>query len=150
MSAEIKSLCVAVATGRMAAVFLEGNQVIGWKMIRLKAGDTQNAAKVAQSWVEGFTPDHLMIEDTQAASRKGISAQDAIEAVAAVFADASGLDMRLPHQQLYQNKYEEAKALSEMYSEIARMCPTQPPIWLNEPRNITYFEALSLHAQLKQ
>lgn len=149
MSVGIRSLTVAVSTGRIAGVFLEDGRVVGWKMARIKAADAQNAAKVVQAWIKGFTPDHMIIEDTVAASRKGLTAQAAIEAIASVFADADGLDMRLPRVQLYQNKYEEAKVLSQTYPDIARICPVQPPIWIPEPRSMTYFEALSLHAQLK-
>ena len=59
------------------------------------------------------------------------------------------LDIKLPRIQSYQNKYDEAKALVKLYPQTKGLLPKRPPIWMPEPRNMSYFEAVSLVEQLR-
>ena len=142
--AGVRSLSVAVSTGRVSTVYFIGKEVVGWKQSRTAAKNTQNAARITQAWVRGFKPDIMLCEQSQTASCKGLHAQTVLETIATVFENADGLDIRLPRIQSYQNKYVEAKALAAKYPALADLCPEQPPIWLPEPRNMGYFEALAL------
>ncbi len=117
-------------------------------MSRAAAKNTENAARVVRSWIDGFQPDHLIVEDPAAAYHKGKCTRAILVAIASVVGDADGLDIWLKRKRLYQNKYEEAKALVSRYPEMASRRPSRPPIWMPEPRNMSYFEALSLVEQL--
>lgn len=146
----MRKLAVSVATGRIAGVFLEENTVIATKTSRTAAGSTQNAARIIQSWINGFGPDHLIVEDPKTALRKGNHARALLQTIRALFDKADGLCITLSRVQSYQNKYEEAKALAARYPEIAHLLPQRPPIWRPEPRNMSYFEALSFVEQLRR
>lgn len=53
-------------------------------------------------------------------------------------------DMAVERRQLFANKYEEAAALAERFSELAPFTPKPRRIWDKEPLNTTYFEAVAL------
>ena len=137
-----------MSTGRVAAIFLEGEKVIGWKMSRTAAKNPQSAARIVQAWITGFKPDHMIVEDPKTALRKGNNAKEILDTIATLFENSDGLDIKLPRLQSYQNKYDEAKALVKLYPPMKRILPKRPPIWMPEPRNMSYFEAVSLVEQL--
>ena len=147
MSQRLRRLAVAVATGRIAAVFFENQTLIGWAMSRHAYRNPETAAAVVGGWIDGFVPDHLIMENPSQARRKGTQTQAILATIATVFAKADGLDIQLARQQQYPNKYLEAAALAKRYPVIAALCPSQPPIWLPEPRSMSYFEALALADQ---
>lgn len=142
-----RTLAVAVATKRIAGVFLENGQVVGWRMSRKATKNPKDAAMLMKSWIDDFDPD-LMISEEHRASRKGDHAKVLLETIGDVFDKAEGLNVRLPRVQVYQDKYEEAKILAEQYPKIAALLPKKPPIWKAEPFEVSYFEALSLVEQL--
>ena len=145
----LRKVAVAVSTGRVAAVFLKGKNVIGRKMSRTAAQNPQSAARIVQAWITGFKPDHMIVEDPKTALRKGNNAKEILETIATLFDNSDGLDIKLPRIQSYQIKYDEAKALVKLYPPMRKVLPKRPPIWMPEPRNMSYFEALSLAHQLK-
>lgn len=144
----LRKLSVAVSTGRVAAVFIENGELIGWKLSRPAARTPKNAAAVVQSWVTGFAPDLMIVENPQTAFRKGKHTKAILSAIAAVFEAAKGLDIQLSRLQVYQDKYDEARTLAKRYPQIAPLLPPKPPIWRSEPRNMGYYEALALAEQL--
>jgi len=143
-----RTLSVAVSTGRMAAVFLEDNTVVAWRMSQKAAQNTEDGAAILKSWLEDFEPD-LTISEDHRASRKGVCAKATLETVERVLEAHDGLHVLLPRRQVYQDKYEEANALAKRYPQVRKLLPTKPPIWLPEPRRMSYFEALSFVEQLK-
>lgn len=135
-----------MATGRVAAVFFEGDELIGWCRSAQAFTDTNHAQRIARGWLHGFGPDQVMTEDRHSLARKGPQSQMITETVANAFADAECLDIRVRRHQTHENKYDEAKTLAERFPAAQSILPQRPPIWLPEPRNMSYFEALSLVA----
>ena len=149
MSQKLRRLSVAANTGRVAAVFLEDDTVVALKMSRAAAQTPQNAARVVQSWITGFRPHHMIVEDPITASRKGDQVKAVLSVIATTFEDNDGIDIRFPRVQSCRNKYIEAKILRARYPTMNIVVPRKPPIWKSEPRNMSYFEALSFVEQLR-
>ena len=142
-------MSVAASTGRVAYVYLENRVPVRWGMSRHAAANTQNTARIVQSWLDDCRPDLMISQKPETAFGKGARTRDILETIGTLFDNAEGLNVRLTRQQSYQNKYEEAKALAATFPALAHLLPAQPPLWLPEPRNMSYFEALSLVEQLK-
>lgn len=142
-------LSVSVATGRIAYVYLELGKPVRWGMSRKAAKSTQNAARIVQSWIDDCGPDLLISENPKTACRKGARSRAILETIGDVFEETEGLNVRLTRVQPYHNKFEEAKVLARKYPALKPLCPLQPPLWMPEPRNVSYFEAMSFVDQLK-
>lgn len=140
----LRSLAVSVATGRVAAVFLEGKELIGWCRSAQAFNDPKRTNEILSHWIKGFAPDRTLVEDAASAARKGPQSRLITETVAATFSKANCLDLRVRRRQSHDNKYQEAVALAERFPAAKSILPLRPPIWLPEPRNMSYFEALSL------
>lgn len=149
MAAPYKVLSVTASTGRVAYVYLEDGTPVHWGISRIAAQNTQNAARIVQSWIDDCSPDLMISEDPKSASRKGVRVRSVLGTIADLCEKSDGLNIRLTRTQSYQNKYEEAKALAKTYPQLKWQCPTQPPIWMPEPRKMSYFEALSFVEQIK-
>lgn len=148
MASPYKVLSVAAATGRVAYVYLEDGIPRRWGMSRKAAKDTQNAARIVQSWIDDCSPDLMISESPKTAVRKGLCIKSVLETIGCLFDKAEGLNVQMTRHQSYQNKFDEAKALAGKYPTLRHLCPQQPPIWMPEPRNTSYFEALSLVEQI--
>lgn len=92
-------LAVAVATGRIACVFLIDGQLMGWRQSRIAAKNTKNAARVVQSWIDDLGPDLLISEHPDTAHRKGPRAKAILQTIGDVFAAAEGLNVQLARAQ---------------------------------------------------
>jgi hypothetical protein len=144
----ISVLSVAVSTGRVAYVYLEDHVPRRWGMSRKAAKDPCTAARIVGSWVDDLAPDLLVSENPERANRKGFGVRAILEVIGEVFEQAAGLNMCLTRVQPFENKFEEAQVLVRRYPMLKHLCPQKPPIWMPEPRNISYFEALSFAEQL--
>jgi len=144
----MRRVAVSVATGRVSAVFFEDGDLIGWCRSAEAHTCIPKAKAITQRWVAGFGPDQMLTEDRSSMCRKGPQSQDVTEAIADTFAEADGLDLRVRRVQQYENKYDEAAALAKRYPAAQSILPSRPPLWLPEPRNMGYFEALSLIAAI--
>lgn len=140
----MRRLAVSVATGRMAAIFIEDEELVGWCRSVRAFNDIQAAREVVQHWIKGFSPDHLIVEDLQSAARKGTQSRVITEAISEVFAEANASNVRVKRVCRHPNKYDEAEALVKKFASAATILPKRPPIWMPESRNISYFEALAL------
>lgn len=89
-------------------------------------------------------PDVLVTERTGSGCRKGDKVQAIIRAIAGVGEQNYVLDVSLPSNHNYANKYDEAAVLAERYAAIRSWLPKKRRFFDNEPRNIVLFEALSL------
>lgn len=63
-------------------------------------------------------------------------------------ADHEALNVEVIRQQQHANMYEEAAVLAKHYPQLRPWLPKQPPIWMPEPRNTVYFEALAMALQV--
>lgn len=143
-SRKLRRLAVSVATGRVAAVFLEDDKLLGWCRSAQAFCDAEKTTHIVGGWIKGFEPDQMILEDEAGVARKGMQSRATTEVIAQLFAEAPGSDLRVRRTQTHDNKYQEAAALAKQFPEALPILPKRPPIWLPEPRNLSYFEALAL------
>ena len=142
--ARLKVLAIAVATGRIGYVFLEGGVLKDWKLSK-KASKSQKAARTyVTNLIKVFKPDVVVTEKISKHSRKGDHAKGLISTIARVAENHELLDVQVPRLQAFQNKYEEAKALVLRFPDLRPRLPKEPRIWQSEPFGTIYFEALAM------
>lgn len=149
MTERLKVLAIAVATGRIGYVFMIGGELRDWGISRKASKSPDLAAKQAKSWIAHLKPDVVVTEKTDDSSRKGEKTKLLINAITNVTAEAFLLDVAVTRIKLFKDKYTEANALAEQFPELKAWVPKKPRIWEAEPRNTTYFEALSLALQVQ-
>ena len=142
--AALRMLAVAAASGRIAYVYLIGNRLMDWRVSDRASDSEAEASKAAKRWIETLQPDVVVIEDTLGARKKGKRTKEIIAAIAEVAARANLLDVSVVREQVYPNKYVEAKALAERYPDLKPWLPYRRLLLDNEHRNTVIFEALSL------
>jgi hypothetical protein len=147
MSSRARILSVAVATHGLGFVFLIGNEIKDWAVIRGKQSPETVTSRL-QGWIKRFDAQLLLSQDPAMAQPKGDNTREVLEVIARIFADADGMNAVLSRVQTHRNKYVEAAALAEHYPELLSHVPKQPKIWKPEPPNVLLFEALSYVEQL--
>lgn len=146
--AALRVLAFAAATGRVGAVFLVGDRLLDWQMSSKAAESGVEAAAYAQRLINQFTPDVVVTEELETAGHKGKRTLSLIAAIARTAEYNQLLDVSVPHEHRYPNKYAEAEALAERYPELTAWRPAKRRFYDNEPRNTVLFEALALADQL--
>lgn len=144
MARALRRVAIAVATGRIGYVLFRGDRPLDWGMSRRASKRPAAAAKQTAKWIDRLQPDVVVTEKLAKTSRKGVLTKAIIEAIQRVAADAPLLDIQVSRTQTHRNKYEEAKHLASLYSELAPYLPTRRRLWESEPREIVYVEAMSL------
>ena len=142
--ASLRLLAVAAATGRVGSVFLIGDRLMDWQMSSKAAESGVEAAAFAQTLINDLTPDLVVTEELETARHKGKHTLDLIAAIARTAEHNQVLDVAVPREHRYPNKYAEAEALVERYPELAPWKPAKRRFYDNEPRNTVIFEALAL------
>jgi hypothetical protein len=142
--AALRILAFAAASGRVGSVFLIGDKLMDWHVSVKAAENTIEAMGYAQQQINRFTPDAVVTEDPDTAQHKGANSLRLIAAIARTAEDNDLLDVSVPRERRYPNKYAEADALVERYPELAPWLPMKRRFYDNEPRNTVIFEALAL------
>ena len=148
MAARLRVLAIAVATGRIGCVLLIGGELRDWRLSRTAARSAKVARAQAEKWIDVLRPDVVVTEAVPKRSSKSTKTRQLIDAIAAVAGEKELLDVKVVRTSLFENKYEEAKALGQRFPEIAAWVPKKRRIWEPEPRNTIYFEALALAMQV--
>lgn len=146
--AALKVLAFAAATGRVGSVFLDGESLQHWHVSIKAAGNSVEAAGYAQEMINRFKPDVVVTEECDSARHKGRNTLDLIGAIARTAAHNDLLEVSVPRERRFPNKYAEAEALVERYPELAPWQPQRRRFYDNEPRHTVLFEALALARQL--
>ena len=147
--AALKVLAFAAATGRVGSVFLIGDQLMDWNISNKAAESSRDAVVHAQSLITILGPDVVVTEEPESARHKGQHTLTLIAAIAQTAEDNHLLEVSVPREHRYPNKYAEADALVERYPELAPWKPVKRRFYDNEPRNTVLFEALALALQLQ-
>ena len=142
--ASLRLLAVAAASGRIGSVFLIGDRLMDWQMSNKAAESSVEATAFAQALINEFTPDVVVTEELDTARHKGTHTLGLIAAIARTAEHNQVLDVAVPHEHRYPNKYAEAEALVERYPELTPWKPAKRRFYDNEPRNTVIFEALAL------
>ena len=137
-------LALAAASGRIGMVFLIGDRLMDWRISNFAARSPKAASKYAQTLITALKPDVVVTERIDAARYKGGSTKELVAAMAEAATKHEVLDVSVPRERRYPNKYAEADALVERYPELAPWKPKTRRFFDNEPRNTVLFEALAL------
>lgn len=144
MSAPLKVLAVAVASGRIGYVLMKGEELLDWGMSRKAAKSPAQAIKQTKRWISRLKPDMVITEDAYRSKHKGANTKALIEVITDV-AQRSGLaNAAVVRLQPFKNKYEEARHIAERFPDILPWLPRPRRLWEAEPRNTIYFEAIAL------
>jgi hypothetical protein len=141
-------LAFAAATGRVGSVFLVGDRLVDWNISNKAAESGVEAAGHAQALINDLMPDAVVTEEMETA-HKGKHTLALIAAIARTAEHNHVLDVSVPREHRYPNKYAEADALVEQYPELAPWKPMKRRFYDNEPRNTVLFEALALALSLR-
>ena len=146
--AALRVLAFAAATGRVGSVFLIGDKLVDWNISNKAADSGVEAAAHAQALINDLMPDVVVTEEPETASHKGKHTLALIAAIARTAEHNHLIDVSVPREHRYPNKYVEADALVDQYPELAPWKPMKRRFYDNEPRNTVLFEALALADQM--
>lgn len=142
-SAENRALALAVRYGRVGYVFFKNGKPRDWALSCKAYKSNANTAAQTGCWIAKFDPDVVIIEDPDAARRKGRNTKSRLRAMLRVAEKSPALIAKTPRKQRHKNAYAEAQALAEQFPELAEKLPVRH-FYDTEPRNLVYFEAIAL------
>lgn len=143
-----RTLVLALRRNTLCCLYMEGLQLEDWRASRKASKSAGNAVSAMRIWLETYQPDCIITENADMAQRKGDKKRAILRALAQVAADHEALNVEVIRQQQHANMYEEAAVLAKHYPQLRPWLPKQPPIWMPEPRNTVYFEALAMALQV--
>ena len=141
--AALKLLSIAVGSGKVAYVYLVGDQLMDWRISNRASVSPKTAARMMQMWINDLKPEVVATEKISTAKRKGDKTKNLIVAMANIAAINHLLDVSVAREHHFSNKYEEAAALADRYPELLPWVPKKRRFFENEPRNTVLFEALA-------
>ena len=141
--AALRLLSIAVGSGKVAYVYLVGDQLMDWRISDRASVSPKTAARMVQTWISDQRPEAVATEKIDTAKRKGDKTKELIAAMAKVAANNYLLDVSVAREHPFANKYEEAAALADRYPELLPWVPKKRRLFDNEPRNTVLFEALA-------
>ncbi len=143
-------LAFAVGYRRVGAIYMDGEEVLFWKMSSKAYHDLGYAADFVSQLIEEFVPNVVITEQLLHAQRKGKHTKLVIAALGKAAEKSSIESMAVPRHNPYKNKYEESKALIQKHPNMAPLRPKVRRYFENEPRNTVLFEALSFAESVKR
>jgi hypothetical protein len=137
-------LSVAVASGKIAYVFLIDGHIKDWRCSREASLSPPKGRSLLRIAAARFEPDLVITEDPYGPTRKYGKSIEILTALTQELTDSA-----LPHRlvrrsQSFSDKYLEAQALASRFPPIAPWLPKSPKLWEAEPINTIYFEALAM------
>ena len=141
-------LAVAVASGKVAYVFLIDGRLKDWHCSRTASLSGPKGRSLLRRSVARFEPDLVVTEDPFKPTRKSGSSKDVLFALVQELTDSATPHHLVQRDQQFANKYDEAQALAKRFPAIAPWLPKTPRIWEAEPVSAIYFEALSMAVQV--
>ena len=143
--AALRVLSVAVSSGRVGYVFLDGTRLIDWAVTTTVSGKTGELVAFVQELINTFKPDVVVTEKCDATCRKGTRSKHLIASIAELASHNYVLDVAVPRPRVFQSKYEEAKGATQRYPDLIGYLPRRKRRFFEfEPRNMIVFEALAL------
>ena len=137
-------LTVAVASGKVAYVFLIDGKLKDWHCSRAASLSASKGRSLLRRAVARLEPDLVVTEDPFKPTRKSGGSKDVLFALVQELTDSATPHHLVQRDQQFANKYDEARALAKRFPAIAPWLPKTPKIWEAEPVSAIYFEALSM------
>lgn len=142
-----KVLALAVASKRIAFVFLIGGQLKDWKYSRSCRKSVAAARSFLRIAVLTYEPDLVVIENPMGHTRKTGRSRAILQGLAQELSDSATPHALVERKSTHRNKYLQAKELAERHPLIKTWLPQKPRIWQTEPTAMIYFEALAMAEQ---
>jgi hypothetical protein len=150
MAAKASSvLGIAVSSGKIGYVYFSGGELVDWGLSSIAARSPQAAQAKVRHWFETYMPDLIVTERLSPHTRKSGRTINNIHIIAKAAQLSDAHHIEVERIQTHSNKYVEAKALSETYTNIAPWTPQARKPWQSEPKTAVIFEALALVDQVK-
>ena len=137
-------LAVAVASRKIACVFLIDGCLKDWQLSRSGGMSAPKGRSLMRTAIAQYKPDLVVIDSPYGPTRKYGKPPEILLAMAQDLVDSATPHRLVNRAQAYPNKYEEAAALAKRFPEIAPWLPKPRRLWDNEPTEMIYFEALAL------
>lgn len=143
--AALRVLSVAVATGRVGYVFLEGTRLLDWAVTTRVSKKSSDLVGYLQELINTLKPDVVVTEKCDDDCRKGSKAKRLIASITELASHNYVLDVSVPRSRTFQSKYEEAEDLVSRHPDLIGYLPEKKRRFFDfEPRNMIVFEALAL------
>lgn len=143
--AALRVLSIAVASGRVGYVCLQGRQLLDWGITVKATESTGNIVAFTQELIAKLKPDVLVTEKCSPKSRKGKKTKELIQTIAELASHNELLDVSIERTQKFSSKYEEADALLKRHPDLEGYRPKKKRrIYEFEPRSMILFEALAM------
>ena len=139
-----KYLAIAVMNDRAGYVYCVGDNLLDWGMSIEAAKNVDAIFGQVAVWMRYYRPGVVVTEECTAKSRKGNRTRSLIAAVGAAAEDHGAPHETVVRVQRFKSKYEEAGAIAIEYPELFDWMPKKRRSFETEPRDMIYFEAMSL------
>ena len=147
--AALRVLSVAVSSGRVGYVFLEGTQLLDWAVTTTVSGKATDLVAFVQELINTLKPDVIVTEKCNEDSRKGSRSRKLINSIAELASHNYVLDIQVVRPRLFQSKYEEAQSAVMRRPDLIGYLPHRKRRFFEfENRNLIVFEALALAEEI--
>ena len=148
--AKFRVMGIAVASGRIAYVVLEGDRLLDWDVSQAASKSPERASTKAAEWIGLLKPEAVISEAPGSNPRKRGATIALMEAVHKAAQDSDAISITTTKVRHHKDKYREARALAQEYPELLPRLAKKPACWLAEPRRMILFEALALALRLRE
>lgn len=143
--AALKVLSIAVSSGRVGYVFLDGKQLCDWAVTTTVSGKATDLVAFVQELINTLKPDVVVTEKLDQDCRKGSRSRRLIASIAELASHNYLLDVSVQRPRNFQSKYEEAEDAVQRHPDLIGYLPERKRRFYEfEPRNMIVFEALAL------
>lgn len=143
--ATLKVLSLAVSSGRVGYVFLEGPQLLDWAVTTRVSGKATDLVAYVQELINTLKPDVVVTEKCDRNCRKGSRSKRLIASTAELASHNYVLHVAVSRPRVVQSKYEEAKSAVQRHPDLIGYLPEKKRRFFEtEPRNMIVFDALAL------
>ncbi|MEL6465496.1 MAG: hypothetical protein AAFQ58_11055 [Pseudomonadota bacterium] len=143
--ATLRVLSLAVSSGRVGYVFLEGTQLLDWAVTTTVSGKATDLVAFVQELINTLKPDVVVTEKCDQNCRKGSRSRQLIASIAELASHNYVLDVAVSRPRVFQSKYEEAESAVGRHPDLIGYLPEKKRQFFEfEPRNMIVFEALAL------
>lgn len=147
--ATLRVLSVAVSSGRVGYVFLEGSQLLDWAVTTTVSGKDSDLVAFVQELINTLQPGVVVTEKCDEHCRKGYRSRKRIASIAELASHNYVLDVQVQRPRSFQSKYEEAESAVKRHPDLIGYLPEQKRRFFEtEPRNMIVFEALALSEEI--
>ena len=137
-------LAIAVRRDMACAVCFEGARLKDWTVSHKAARSPQEALQVLSRWVDLYSPDVVVSQNPDSATRKSAHNREILSAIGCFLEDGDVQGLLVTRTYGFDNIYDEAAAIAVRYPDLQHKLPKKPRLWETEPRRIIYFEAMAL------